>query len=153
MSRKVLLAMLLAGLLVAAPMAARAADDADAADEEYDDEEDGDAGGDGGKGGEDEKDVVVIGDKNWTEVVGKSKYALVSVWFEREEVEEEGREQTDASRRPFRERARALAGPLPTPAARGSGPLRARSALSVRARGRSEGATGPPRVFPPPCAG
>jgi hypothetical protein len=79
MSRKVLLAMLLAGLLVAAPMATRAHGDHsadDAADEEYDDEEDG--GSDGAKGGDDEKDVVVIGDKNWTDVVGKSKYALVS---------------------------------------------------------------------------
>lgn len=81
MSRKVLLAMLLAGLLVAAPMAARAHGDHDAddaADEEYDDEEDGDSGA--AKGGDDEKDVVVIGDKNWTDVVGKSKYALVEFY-------------------------------------------------------------------------
>ena len=72
MSRKVLLALLLAAALLAAPMAARAADD-----EEYDDEDGG--GGEGGGAGEpSEADVVVIGDKNWTEVVGKSKYALVS---------------------------------------------------------------------------
>jgi hypothetical protein len=76
MSRKVLLALLLAGVLLAAPMVARADD---AADEEYDDEEDG---GDGAASGEpSEKDVVVIGDKNWSSVVGASKYALVS--FER----------------------------------------------------------------------
>lgn len=71
MSRKVLLALLLAGVLLAAPMVARADE---AADEEYDDEEEGDSSGGGDPS---EKDVVVIGDKNWTEVVGKSKYALV----------------------------------------------------------------------------
>lgn len=76
MSRKVLLALLLAGVLLAAPLVVRAEDDA----EEYDDE-DGDEGGAGGAAGEpSEKDVVVIGDKNWTDVIGKSKYALVS-WF------------------------------------------------------------------------
>ena len=80
MSRKVLLALLLAGVLVAAPLCARAhGDHGDHADEEYDDGEDGGEGA--GAGEPSEKDVVVIGDKNWTEVVGKSKYALVSFLF------------------------------------------------------------------------
>jgi hypothetical protein len=83
MSRKLVLALLLAGVLVAAPLARAHGDhgaaDADAAaDEEYDDEEE-EAGAAAGAGGDDEKDVVVIGDKNWTETVGKSKFALVSL--------------------------------------------------------------------------
>ena len=67
MSRRAALLALLGLLLVAAPMASLA-------DEDYDEDEDEKA-----KGGEDEeKDVVVATQKNWDDVIKKSKFALVS---------------------------------------------------------------------------
>lgn len=70
MDRKLLLAMLLAGLLISAPFVR-------ADEEDYDDDSD-DA--EEKKDGDDEPHVKVLGAKNWDETVGKAKYALVRAW-------------------------------------------------------------------------
>lgn len=68
MDRKLLLAMLLAGLLISAPFIR-------ADEEDYDD--DSDEAEDGKKESDDEPHVKVLTTKNWDETVGKAKYALV----------------------------------------------------------------------------
>jgi hypothetical protein len=67
MDRKLLLAMLLAGLLISAPFVR-------SDEEDYDD--DGDDA-DEKKDSDDEPHVKVITTKNWDETVGKAKFALV----------------------------------------------------------------------------
>jgi hypothetical protein len=67
MDRKLLLAMLLAGLLISAPFIR-------ADEEDYDDDSD-DA--EEKKESDDEPHVKVLTTKNWDETVGKAKYALV----------------------------------------------------------------------------
>lgn len=67
MDRKLLLAMLLAGLLISAPFVR-------SDEEDYDD--DGDDAEDK-KDSDDEPHVKVITTKNWDEIVGKAKFALV----------------------------------------------------------------------------
>lgn len=69
MDRKLLLAMLLAGLLLTAPFIR-------ADEEDYDDDSDE---AEEKKEGDEEPHVKVITTKNWDETVGKAKYALVRV--------------------------------------------------------------------------
>lgn len=67
MDRKLLLAMLLAGLLISAPFIR-------ADEEDYDDDSDE---AEDKKESDDEPHVKVLTTKNWDETVGKAKYALV----------------------------------------------------------------------------